>query len=49
MNKIKITQELDGNYYMEVSNDFDKFLILRIKLTLNDLENLRAQINSNLV
>ena len=49
MNKIKIKQELDGNYYMEISNDFDKFLILRIKLTINDLENLKSQINSNLV
>jgi hypothetical protein len=48
MNKSIITKDDKGNYYIEISNDFDKFLTIKIKLTKEELENLSSQIQSNL-
>ena len=48
MNKSKITKDLKGNYYIEISNDFDQFLTIKIKLTKGELQNLNSQIQSEL-
>ena len=48
MNKTKITRDLKGNYYIEISNDLDQFLTIKIKLSKDELQNLNSQIQSEL-
>jgi hypothetical protein len=46
MNKINIIQAKDHEYYLEVCNDTNDFLTIRVKLTINELSNLEAVIKT---
>ena len=48
MSKTRITKDLKGNYYLEVSNDINQFLTIKIKLTKEELINLNNEIKSEL-
>lgn len=48
MSKTKVTKDIKGNYYLEVSNDLNQFLTIKIKLTKEELINLNSEIKSEL-
>jgi len=44
MNKIKVI-ESNGEYFLEISNDASQFMTIKIKLTKNELANLKASLS----